>query len=175
MKTLHCFLLVLTAATVPLLRASDSKRTAEYIFTSPTDFEGKQVTLDVSFVKPVPWKSPVSELAFFHAMTIDRQDYKPGGVILVAVPATESGKFAKKYGLDFEGRHESTQLKGTLIAAPGHEGPQVWILDTTEGKVGELVKARKLALQDEGGEMGPGGRGPGPGGPGHHPRRPVQN
>lgn len=169
MKTTYCFLLGFLVATIPLLQASDSKRTAEYIFTTPTDFEGKEVTLDVSFVKPVPWKSPVAELAFYHAMTIDRQDYKPGGTILVAVAATDSAKFAKKYGLDFEGRRNSNQLKGTLVASPGREGPKVWILDTT-GKVADLIKAKKLQIQDD-----EGGGGGGPGGPGHHPRRPMPN
>ena len=37
MKTLHCLPLVLLAAAAPLLHASDSKRTAEYILTTPAD------------------------------------------------------------------------------------------------------------------------------------------
>jgi hypothetical protein len=172
MKTLHCLPLVLLAAVAPLLHAADSKRTAEYVLTTPADFEGKEVTLDVAFVQPVHWKSPNSELAFFHAMTLDRRDHKFGGKILVVIPSADASKFAKKYGTDFEGRNESNSFQGTLIAAPG--GPkhrQVWIVDST-GKIAELVKQKQLTIEDEGGGgEGPGGgRGPGPGP--HGPRRP---
>lgn len=168
MKKLHCLPLVLLAAVAPLLNASDSKRTAEYILTTPTDFEGKEVTLDVSFVKPVHWKSPAPELAFFHVMTLDRRDHKPGGEMLVAIPSGDSAKFAKKYGTDFEGRTESNSFQGTLLAAPGG-GMQakVWVLDST-GKLAGLLKENKLRIEEEGG--GPGPRGPGPG-----PRRPAVN
>ncbi|MFZ4776654.1 MAG: hypothetical protein ACOYM3_14880 [Terrimicrobiaceae bacterium] len=174
MKILHCLPLVLLAAAAPLLQASDSKRTAEYIMATPTDFEGKEVSLDVAFVKPVHWKSPIPELAFFRAMTIDRQDKKPGGHILVIIPAADAGKFSKKYGMDFEGRNESNSLRGTFLAAPGGKDGhrRVWMIDTT-GQAAELIKAKKLEINDEGdGDMGEGGPGPGgPGGPGHHPRR----
>jgi hypothetical protein len=86
--------------------AADSKRTAEYLLSSPLTHEGKAVTVDVAAVKPVQWKSPLPELTFFHALTMDRIDRKPGGGILVAVPTAEAASFAKKYGTDFEGRHE---------------------------------------------------------------------
>ena len=164
MKILVCLPLVLLAAVAPLLHASDSKRTAEYILTTPADFEGKEVTLDVAFVKPVHWKSPNPELAFFHAMTIDRLNHKPGGEILVAIPSTDAAKFAKKFGTSFERRNESDSLQATLVAAPGGRmHAKVWILDTT-GKVADLVKQDKLAIvEDEGG--GPGPRGPGFQGP----------
>ncbi len=163
MKTLHLITLVLTAAFVPLAGAADSKRTAEYLLATPGDFEGKEVTLDVAFVKPVQWKSAVPELAFFRAMTIDRRDNKPGGHILVAIPASEAGKFSKKYGMDFEGRGDSNTLRGTLLAGPG-KGPEkmdharIWFIDTT-GTAVELIKAKKLELIDEGPMGGPGGGG----------------
>ena len=165
MKTLHCLPRVLLATVAPLIHASDSKRTAEYILTTPADFEGKEVTLDVAFVKPVHWKSPNPELAFFHAMTIDRLNHKPGGEILVAIPSTDAAKFAKKFGTSFERRNESDSLQATLVAAPGGRmHAKVWILDTT-GKVADLVKQDKLAIvEDEGG----GGAGPGS----HGPRKP---
>lgn len=174
MKKFLCLPLVLLAAVSPLLQAGDSKRTAEYLYTTPSDFEGKDVTVDVAFVKPTPWKSPIPELAFFHALTVDREDYKFGGGILVAVPAADSAKFAKKYGTDFEGRRESNSLKGTFIAAPGRGGPRVWMIDLS-GKASELIKERKLELQDEGGDFQPGPGFGGPGGPGHHPRKPMGN
>ena len=171
MKTASTILALLIAVASPQLHAGDSKRTAEYVLTTPTDFEGKEVTLDVALVKPVHWKSPQPELAFFHALTMDRNDNKPGGHILVAIPTADAAKFAKKYGTDFEGRNDMTTLRGTLVAAPGKRVKgRAWIVDTT-GKIAEMVKKNTLVIDDEEGgviEFGPGG--PGPGGRG--PRRP---
>lgn len=164
MKPIACLLTVLLASAPTLLHAADSKRTAEYLLTTPSEFEGKEVTLDVSFVKPVHWKSPVPELAFFHALTMDRRDDKPGGEILVVVPSADAAKFAKKYGTDFKGRNSMTTLRGVLISTTGgrrHMG--IWLVDTT-GKVADLVEQNKLAIEN--GERG-GGPGAGPGaGPG---------
>ena len=173
MKTLHYLPLVLLAAVAPMLHASESKRTAEYILTTPADFEGKEVTLDVSFVKPVHWKSPNPELAFFHAMTLDRLNHKPGGEILVVIASTDASKFAKKYGTNFERRNESDSLQATLVAAPGGRmHAKVWILDTT-GKVAEMVKQNQLSIVEEEGGGGRGPGGPGPRGPGFQgPRKP---
>ncbi len=134
--------------------AADSKRTAEYLLSSPLSFEGKSVTLDVAMVKPARWKSPIAEVTFFHAMTMDRVDRKPGGDILVAVPTAEAASFAKKYGTDFEGRFDSDSLKGMLMAA----GPRkVWMIDTT-GQLQKLMAEHKVMLPDEaGGHMAMGG------------------
>jgi hypothetical protein len=155
---------VLLVALTPMLHASESKRTANYILTTPTAFEGKDITLDVSFVKPSHVKSPIPEIAFFHAATLDRLEHKPGGNILVVIAAEDASKFAKKYGTNFEGRNASNPLKGILAAAPGGKRQgQVWLLDTT-GKIGELIKQNKLVIEEEAG----GGPGAGP----RHPRRP---
>jgi hypothetical protein len=167
MKRFPLLSLVLLAAALPVLHASESKRTADYFLTTPTDFEGKEVTLDVSFVKPVHFKSPAPELAFFHAVTIDRVAQKPGGEILVAVPAEDAAKFAKKYGTNFEGRNDINSLRGTFLASPGH-GPkgQAWFVDTS-GKAADLIKEGKLVIEDQGpghGEM-----------QGQGPRRPGMN
>lgn len=141
--------------------AGDSKRTAEYLLSSPLSYEGKTVTLDVAMVQPVRWKSPFAEVTFFHAMTMDRVDRKPGGGILVAVPTADAASFAKKYGTDFEGRFDSDQLKGLFMAS----GPRkIWVIDTT-GHLEKLMAERKVMLPDEaggrvamGGEFGPGRR-----------------
>lgn len=150
MKPRHLLLPVLLAVISPLLHAGESKRTAEYLLATPSDFEGKEVNLDVSFVQPVHWKSPVPELAFFRAMTIDRQDRKFGGHILVAIAAADAGKFAKKYGMDFEGRGESNSLRGTFLSAPARaQGrDRIWIVDTT-GLVADLVKSRNLQIEED--------------------------
>ena len=155
--------MLLLAVSAPLSLAGDSKHTAEYIIANSAQYEGKEVVLDVSFVKPVSWKSPIPELAFFHVITVDRRDKRMGGGILVAVKAAESGAFAKKYGMDFDGRRDSDSLKGVLLAAPGR-GPdqkaraRVWFVDTT-GTAADLIKAKKLELIENGPNDGkvPGG------------------
>ena len=162
-------MLVLLAAAAPLVQASESKRTADYILTTPTDFEGKEVTLDVSFVKPPHSKSPVPELAFFHVMTMNRIDYRPAGMILVAIASEDAAKFAKKYGTSFQGRDLTHPLTGTLISTPGH-GPdqngRMWLVDTT-GKAAGLIKDKKFEGLDGGGPEGgmEGGKGDRPFGP----------
>lgn len=163
MKTLLFPLLILSAcATLPLY-AGDSKRTAEYVLANSAELEGKDVTLDVSFVKPVHWKSPLPEFAFFHAVTIDRNDRKPGGFILVAVDADKGPAFSRRYGMDFKGKGTSEQLHGTLLSAGGAEGKRrsVWVVDTT-GKLAELIAAGKVEIPGgPDGEHGGGGEGPG--------------
>lgn len=163
MKTTTTFLVAVLALSAHLLKAAESERTAEHILTTPSEHEGKEVTLDVAFVKPVHWKSPVEELAFFHAITMDRKDMKPGGGILVAIPAADAASFAKKYGTDYEGRYEKDELTGTLIASPGR-GPrkQIWFVDTS-GQAAAMIENKKLNIEDDGGpdpaERGQ-GRGP---------------
>jgi hypothetical protein len=130
-------------------RTAESKRTAEYLLSSPAAFEGREVTLDVAAVKPVQWKSPLPELAFFHALTIDRYDHKPGGSLLVAVPAAQSAAFAKKYGTDFDGRLDSDSLKGLFLAS----GPRkTWVLDTS-GQLTQLLAERRAALPEDAGHF----------------------
>ena len=126
---------------------SESKRTAEYLLLDPGSHAGKKVTVDVSMVKPVNWKSPVEDVAFFHALTIDRRESKSGGTILVAVPAADAEKFAKKYGMNFDGRGDKDRLDGTFILVSGRGPSGLWMIDTTE-KLAKLIEDKKLALPD---------------------------
>ena len=167
MKTTQILTMVFLAVSAPLSLAADSKHTAEYIIANSSEYEGKEIVLDVSFVKPVQWKSPIPELTFFRVFTVDRRDNKMGGGILVAVKAADSGSFAKKYGMDFDGRRHSDSLRGVFLAAPGRGADvkvrgRVWFVDTT-GTAAELIKAKKLELIED----GPGGaeRGDRRGGP----------
>lgn len=153
---------------------ADSKRTAEFILSDPKTYEGQQVTLDVALVKPVHWVSPLPDFAFFHALTIDRTDGRPGGGILVAIPASESASFAKKYGTDFEGRNDKTTLRGAFIAiGGGHRPGKIWIVDTT-GELENKMREMKKEFPEEafGGEEGSGPGPRGPGGPGGRPGKP---
>jgi hypothetical protein len=151
---------------------AQSKRTAEFILSNPGEYQGKEVTLDVAMVQPVKWVSPLTDYAFFHAMTFDRRDDKFGGGILVAVPSGESASFAKKYGTNFEGRNNSRTMRGTLVAAGGgkHRGAGIWTIDTTGNLLAD-IEAKKAEMPGE--AFANGGAGPGrPGGPG--PRRPMR-
>lgn len=156
------FLPLILAAACATSAFAQSKRTAEYILSNPAAYEGKAVTLDVSMVKPVHWKSPLPEFQFFHALTLDRQARQPGGAILVAIPASESSSFAKKYGMNFEGRHNSTTLRGTLVAAarPGPRHLRIFLVDTTGNLLTSIEKAKaelpEEAFADSGEAMFPG-------------------
>lgn len=161
MKTTSTLTAIILLVASPL-GYSDSKRTAEYLLVDPKSHVDKEVTLDVSFVKPVHWKSPLAEISFFHAATMDRTDRKFGGSILVAVPAEEATKFAKKYGTDFEGRNSTTALRGTFILVNGNGPSGFWMLDTT-GKLSKLIADKKFefpAGANKPGELG-GGQGKG--------------
>jgi hypothetical protein len=113
----------------------------------------------------VQWKSPLTDVAFFHAATTDRSDRKPGGEIMVAIPSANAEAFAKKYGTDFKGRTETNTLKGVLTALGGGEGrgPRTWIIDATGGLLQKAIADHKFNLPPEGGKPGAG-----PGGPGFH-------
>ncbi|GAT32761.1 hypothetical protein TSACC_21162 [Terrimicrobium sacchariphilum] len=139
--------IVLLAATAPL--RAESKHTAEYFLTTPQDFVNQIVSLDVAFVKPVHWVSPNPDFQFFHAMTIDRTDKKPGGGILVAVKAADASAFARKYGTDFDGKNDSTILKGLFLAGGGEKGRmKIYLVDTT-GELKALFDAGEFALPAE--------------------------
>jgi hypothetical protein len=124
---------------------ADSKRTADYLRINPASHVDKKVTVDVTMVKPVSWKSPVDGISFFHASTLDRTDKKFGGVILVAVPSDEAEKFAKKYGTEYEGKNSRSALEGTFTLVSGNGPSGLWIIDTT-GKIPQLVADKKLVI-----------------------------
>ncbi len=150
MKSSHWLPIVILTSFAPLLHAVESKHTADYILSNPSEFEGKEVTVEVACVKPVQWKSSIPELAFFHATTYDRRNHKPDGTILVVIPAVESGHFAKKYGTEFHGKFTVPNLlKGTFLAAKGHlgYGNKRWVIDTT-GQAAALIQAHKLHIPD---------------------------
>lgn len=146
MKTLT--LLTVTALiTLASPGFADSKRTADYLRIEPTKHVDKEVTVDVLMVHPTHWKSPVAELAFFHATTIDRTDKNVSGTILVAVAADEAADFAKKYGTDYEGKNNRHALTGKFILVNGKGPSGLWMIDTTD-KVAGLLKENKLAIPD---------------------------
>lgn len=132
---------------------AQSNRTADFLRINPASHVDKDVTVDVSMVKPVHWKSPLPDVAFFQALTIDRTEDKSGGSILVAIAASEAEKFAKKYGTNFEGRNDKDKLTGKFVLVSGNGPSGLWIIDTT-GKITQLIKDKKLMLPDAAKEPG---------------------
>jgi len=94
---------------------------ADGILVSPWEYEGHTIKLNVAFVRPAHFQSPLSEVIFYHAMTLT-PERKLGGEILVAVPKKESEHFAHYYGMDPHGRN-SRILSGTLLLAHRHHPP----------------------------------------------------
>lgn len=156
MKNIARFTVVALLAAGSIVNA-DSKRTADYLRIAPQTHENKEVTVDVSMVKPAHWKSPLETVSFFHALTIDRTEDKSGGVILVAVPGVAAEKFAKKYGTTFENRNDKDRLTGTFVLVSGGGPSGLWMIDTT-GQLQQLIKDKKLEMPDaakEPGDFGP--------------------
>jgi hypothetical protein len=110
--TLLCSLALLLGITS--LKAA-TPMSADELLISPWDYEGQAVKLNVAFVKPTHFQSPLPDVIFYHAMTMTT-DRRPGGTMLIAVPKAESERFARYYGLDPRGRN-SLPLSGTLLLA----------------------------------------------------------
>jgi len=105
--------------------------------------------LDVAFLRPVRWKSPNPEIAFFLAVTKDRTNGHAGGSILVSIPAAEVEKFCRKYGL-IESKKNTDTLKGVFMSAKvrtGKRGNGIWVLDTT-GRLQDLFKTGNFEFPD---------------------------
>jgi len=101
---------------VGLLHASTPQGADEYL-VAPWDYEGQTISLNVMFVRPARFQSPLADVIFYHAATITA-DRKLGGEILIAVPKTESEHFARFYGMNHHGR-SSRILSGTLLLRRG--------------------------------------------------------
>lgn len=139
-----------------------ASNTVDYYLTTPDNFKGTMVNLDVAGVRPVEFKSPVPELAFFHMRTWDKTKNQPGGHIILVAPASESTDIMHRYGDD--SRHYATRMHGVLILSPGgpkREGPpeggddkgpkhrpgtQIWMIDY-EGRCAAIIEAHKEELQ----------------------------
>lgn len=163
MSHIACFTVVALLAAGSFVNAQ-SKRTADYLRLAPQTHADKEVSVDVSLVKPVRWKSPLEDVAFFHALTIDRTTDKGGGIILVAVPVADAEKFTKKYGTTFDGRNDKDKLTGTFLLVSGKGPSGLWLIDTTN-KLAQLINDKKLQMPEDANK--PGDIAPNPG-----PRRP---
>jgi len=107
--------------------AIGSKYTADYYLTTPDQFEGKTVTMDVTHLTPSRSKSHIPDIQLFHALTWDKQQYLPGGTIIVAVPKASVEKVVRTYGTNIEAMSRSpgtNRLKGVLRAMGGQRSEE---------------------------------------------------
>lgn len=152
-----------------------SKYTADFYRGQADAYEGKEVTVKVTHVRPFELKSAIEGLRFYHAYTYDDVKKVPGGWIIVAIPAGTEAAFLRKYGTAPEGAAEgrramvdsdTERLKGIFRT----DGKRVFFLDL-DGQAKELIDARRQEIleklaggdgPDERGEHGRGRPGPGP-------------
>lgn len=114
-------ILALVFAWANLTQAASN--TVDYYLTTPEQFKNMMVNLDVRGVRPVDFKSPIPELAFFHMMTWDKQKNAPGGHIMLVAPAANATSIMRKYGAGMH-RGEIERMRGVLILSPGGPGPE---------------------------------------------------
>jgi hypothetical protein len=132
--------------------AARHPNTAEWYLANASDYEGKEITLDVAMVKPAHWKSPDPGIAFFHALTFDKKEDQRGGAILMMVPDSLRGKIVKKYEMNVDrGNLDNTdRLKGVLRVIPRKRpGKGLYVLDY-EGLAWPLIKDKveKMELEE---------------------------
>jgi hypothetical protein len=122
-----------------------SKYTADYYRAKSSEFEGQEIKLKVSHVKPFHFKSAIPDLRFFHAFTYDKKDNVYGGWIVVAVPAGEASAFVEEFGTHPDGsgprdraKPKTEYLTGTFRA----DAKRLWFVDY-KGLCKELLDARR--------------------------------
>lgn len=160
MKTLPTFLsLILLHAFT--LQGFGSDQTANAVLAEPHKYNNAPVQLDVAFLRPVRWKSPIPEVAFFHAMTYDKKARSFGGEILLAAPESNREALVRRYGVTHEGRRtpDTNLLRATLRNTGEDRKRGIWYLDQTEGALSEAIQEMREKIQEleKGGPVGPGG------------------
>ncbi|MDD5260830.1 MAG: hypothetical protein PHD76_03180 [Methylacidiphilales bacterium] len=168
--------LLLLGIVVWMIGCSSSVRantsySADYYLTTPDAFQGQMVTLDVVNLKPVNFKSPIPELAFFHMMTWDRSKGIPGGEIMLVAPATDARNLMKKYGGKMPrpgmGPPDVEKLKGVFTLSPGGprrgEKPGDESSGNKQGQAGNDAASKSTGIEKTGGEPGDDSKGQRPG------------
>lgn len=146
MKTLQ-FLLIAVALVVfgvdsTLAKGKYSKYTADYYKALYNQYEGKEITVKVAFVKPYSCKSDIEGVQFFHAMTFDDKEEILGGEIAVAVPIQKVEYLLKKYGTQKDDKPK--KLRGILTS----DGRRLWFIDV-DGEIKDMVDARRQVVMEE--------------------------
>ncbi|MFZ4778985.1 MAG: hypothetical protein ACOYM3_26765 [Terrimicrobiaceae bacterium] len=118
--------------------AKYSKFTADYYKGAYDLYEGQEITLKVAFVKPYSYKSDISDVRFFHAITRDDQKNMSGGEIPVAVPISSGNELIRRYGTAGSEEEKTRLLRGVLRA----DGHGLWFVDVN-GTLTKTLDARR--------------------------------
>ncbi len=130
-----------------------SRFTADFYRGQSDTYDGKEITVKVTHVKPFRFKSAIEGLRFFHAFTYDDREKIPGGVIIVAIPTGTEAEFLRKYGTapenSGEGRKarresDTERLTGILRA----DGKRLFFIDY-DGQSKDIIDARRQELMKE--------------------------
>ncbi len=140
MKILPLLLLSATLASTAMAGPKYSKYTADYYKGAYDQYEGKEITLKVAFVKPYSYKSDIADVRFFHAITSDDSKKMPGGEIPVAVPLQSGDELIRRYGTAPDDDRKTRLMSGTLRA----DGHGLWFVDVN-GNVTKSLDARRQA------------------------------
>jgi len=149
MKTYSPLLAVATLVCLAFPEAAFA-RTANHILANPDQHHEKTVTVDVAYLRPVRWKSPVPEVAFFHAITYDKRAKSPGGAILLAFPESSRESMIRRYGVVRDGNARvvgTKPLRATLRNMGEGRRRGIWYLDQTEGSLNEALKANHAKIE----------------------------
>jgi len=138
MKILPLLLLSAALASTAMAGPKYSKFTADYYKGAYDQYEGKEITLKVAFVKPYSYKSDIDDVRFFHAITSDDSKKMPGGEIPVAVPLQSSDELIRRYGTAPD-EDRKTRLMSGVLRADGHG---LWFVDVN-GNVTKALDARR--------------------------------
>lgn len=138
MKILPLILLSTALASTAVAGPKYSKFTADYYKGAYDQYEGKEITLKVAFVKPYSYKSDLEDVRFFHAITSDDSKKMPGGEIPVAVPLKSGDDLIRRFGTAPD-EDRKTRLMSGILRADGHG---LWFVDVN-GTVTKSIDARR--------------------------------
>jgi hypothetical protein len=122
--------------------------TANEILADPAAHHEKSVRLDVVFLRPVRWTSPVPEVAFFHAITFDKRNQNYGGEILLAAPESARDSLIRRYGVTGDRRKPTTTSLRAVLRNTGSETKRgLWYIDQTEGTLTEAIAEKHAQIE----------------------------
>lgn len=138
MKILPLILASVTVCSTAWADAKFSKFTADYYKGAYDLYEGQEISLKVAFVKPYSYKSDISDIRFFHAVTRDDTKNMDGGDISIAVPLNGGDDLIRRYGTAPSDGGGTRMLRGVLRA----DGHGLWFVDVN-GNISKTLDARR--------------------------------
>lgn len=153
LKAFGAFLIAGSLTQASLAGGKLSRFTADYYRGQSDAFDGKEITVKVTHVKPFRFKSNIETLRFYHAFTYDDRAKVPGGVIVVAIPAGTEAAFLRKYGTAPEnsGKGRKARIDSSTERLTGilrADGKRLFFIDHA-GQSSDIIDARRQELMKE--------------------------